>query len=275
MRISRVGIVVKPSSEQASAVAQDISAYLEGKGVEPFLIDGGADGLRKAKAASRTDLLVVVGGDGTVMRTAQHSVDTPILGVKVGALGFLCETVPDLAVASLERMLAGEFYIEHKTKFRVGYGSKKLPDVLNEALVCTSKPSKILSLAVTKDGEPIHRGKADGVIVSTATGSTAYALSAGGPIIDTGLDIMEVIFICPMAAGLRPLVLPSSSRVEITVLPDAASGMLVLDGQFATDLDFGRPITVERSDNKAVFMRVNKPDFYRRIREKTKTGFEV
>lgn len=275
MRISRVGIVVKPSSEQASAVAQDISAYLEGKGVEPFLIDGGADGLRKAKAASRTDLLVVVGGDGTVMRTAQHSVDTPILGVKVGALGFLCETVPDLAVASLERMLAGEFYIEHKTKFRVGYGSKKLPDVLNEALVCTSKPSKILSLAVTKDGEPIHRGKADGVIVSTATGSTAYALSAGGPIIDTGLDIMEVIFICPMAAGLRPLVLPSSSRVEMTVLPDAASGMLVLDGQFATDLDFGRPITVERSDNKAVFMRVNKPDFYRRIREKTKTGFEV
>jgi NAD+ kinase len=270
-----VGIVVKPMSDEASAVAQDISAFLQGKGVETFPFTGVADGVRRGKAERRTDLLVVVGGDGTVMRTAQRSADVPILGVKVGALGFLCETTPDRATVSLEKILAGESFLEFKTKFKVGYGGKKLPDVLNEALVCTSKPSKILSLMVVKDGEPLHKGKADGVIVSTATGSTAYALSAGGPIIDTQLDIMEVIFICPLAAGLRPLVLPASAKVEITVLPDAASGMLVLDGQLALDLDFGSPVTVERSDKNAVFLRVNKPDFYRRVREKTKTGFEV
>jgi len=275
LRISRVGIVVKPMSDEASAVAQDISAFLQGKGVETFPFTGVADGVRRGKAERRTDLLVVVGGDGTVMRTAQRSADVPILGVKVGALGFLCETTPDRATVSLEKILAGESFLEFKTKFKVGYGGKKLPDVLNEALVCTSKPSKILSLMVVKDGEPLHKGKADGVIVSTATGSTAYALSAGGPIIDTQLDIMEVIFICPLAAGLRPLVLPASAKVEITVLPDAASGMLVLDGQLALDLDFGSPVTVERSDKNAVFLRVNKPDFYRRVREKTKTGFEV
>jgi len=275
LRISRVGIVVKPKSDEASAVAHDISAFLIDKGLETILFTGPADGARRGKAEEKTDLLVVVGGDGTVIRTAQRSANVPILGVKVGALGFLCETMPDRATASLEKILAGESFLEHMTKFKVSYGGKKLPDVLNEALVCTSKPSKILSIMVMKDGEPLHKGKADGVMVSTTTGSTAYALSAGGPIIDTRLDIMEVVFICPLAAGLRPLVLPSSSRVEITVLPDAASGMLVLDGQLAIDLDFGTPVTVERSEKSAVFIRVNRPDFYRRIREKTKTGFEV
>lgn len=273
MRISRVGIVTKPKSEEASTIAKKIVAFLEGKGLETFPFPGRKEGA--GRKVARADLLVVVGGDGTVMRAAQLSSGIPILGVKVGALGFLCETVPEYATESLEKILAGEYFLEHKTKFKVGYKDKELPDVLNEVLVCTSKPSKIMSLLVAKDGEPIHKGKADGVIVSTATGSTAYALSAGGPIIDSKLDIMEVVFICPLAAGLRPLILPSSSRVEIRALGDAARGILVLDGQLALELDYDVPISIKRSDRSAVFVRVNRPDFYRRIREKTKTGFEV
>lgn len=273
MRISRVGIVVKPRSDQASEAARGITAFLQQKGIEtsPFAIPAKGAGSEDAKA----DLLVVVGGDGTVMRTAEHSGDVPILGVKIGALGFLCETTPDRANASLNKILAGEYFLEHKSKLKVRYGKKALPDALNEALVCTSRPSKVMSLMVVKDGEPLHRGRADGVIVSTTTGSTAYALSAGGPIIDSQLDIMEIVFMCPLAAGLKPLILPSSSKVEITILPDDSTGILVIDGQLAIDIDYGKPVTVERSDRSAVFVRVGRPDFYRRVREKLKTGLEV
>jgi NAD+ kinase len=268
--------MVKPKSNQASSVASDIQSFLNRNGVETIPYTGITDnqGIGK-EPEGKIDLLVVVGGDGTVIRAAQRSSDTPILGIKVGALGFLCETMPDKAVASMGKILAGEYFLEHREKFKVSYAQKRLPDVLNEVLVCTSKPSKIMSMRVIKDGEHLHRGKADGVIVSTTTGSTAYALSAGGPIIDTRLDIMEVVFICPLTAGLKPFILPSSSRVEVTVLPDAATGMLVLDGQLAIDLDYNTPVIVTRSDRGAVFMRVNKPDFYPRIREKIRTGLEV
>lgn len=278
MRISRVGIAVKPESDQASEAARDIAAFLHGKGVEtfPFAVPPkGAGNGRRGAVGTSADLLVVVGGDGTVMRAAEHSADVPILGVKIGALGFLCETTPDRANASLEKILAGECFLEHKSKLKVSYGKHVLPDALNEALVCASKPSKVMSLMVMKDGEPLHKGRADGVIVSTTTGSTAYALSAGGPIIDSQLDIIEIVFMCPLASGLKPLVLPSSSKVEITVMPEDSPGILVVDGQLALDLDFGKPVAVERSGRGAVFVRVSRPDFYRRVREKLKTGLEV
>jgi NAD+ kinase len=276
LRVSRVGIVAKPRSERASESARSITAFLKERGIETFAFPTGGSGKGVGVIdEKRADLLVVVGGDGTVMRAAEHSADIPILGVKIGALGFLCETTPDRANASLEKILAGEYFLEHKSKLRVAYGKRSLPDALNEALVCTSKPSKVMSLMVMKDGEPLHRGRADGVIVSTTTGSTAYALSAGGPIIDSQLDIIEIVFMCPLAAGLKPLVLPSSSRVEITVMPEDAPGILVIDGQLTIDLEFGEPVAVERSERSAVFIRVGRPDFYRRVREKLKTGLEV
>jgi len=278
LRISRVGIVVKPKSDEASEAARQIATFLQGKGVEtfPFAIPAkGSAGCSKKRARGWADLLVVIGGDGTVMRAAEYSVDTPILGVKLGALGFLCETTPDSAIASLERILAGEYFLEHRSKLKVSYGNRALPDALNEALVCTSKPSGVMSLMVAKDGEPLHRGRADGVIVSTTTGSTAYALSAGGPIIDSQLDLMEIVFMYPLASGLKPLVLPLSSRVEITVMPEAAQGILIIDGQVSIALEFGKPVVVERSERSAVFMRVSRRDFYRRVREKLKTGLEV
>jgi NAD+ kinase len=277
LTISLVGIVVKPRSEQASEASRNIMTFLQGKGVEtfPFSLPSNGKGSGQSKSEKKADLLVVVGGDGTVMRAAELSTDVPILGVKIGALGFLCETTPDRANASLDKILAGEYFLEHKSKLKVSYGKRILPDALNEVLVCASKPSKVISLMVVKDGEPLHKGRADGVIVSTTTGSTAYALSAGGPIIDSQLDIMEIVFMCPLAAGLKPIVLPPSSKVEITVMPEDAPGILVIDGQLSIDLDFGKPVAVERSDKAAIFVRVSRPDFYRRVREKLKTGLEV
>jgi NAD+ kinase len=261
----------------ASRVSLEISKFLVASGLS-VLHTGDVEGMEGEIAASlskmEADLLVIVGGDGTVMRTAQQAGETPILGVKVGALGFLCETTPDLAKEALERVLAGRFYLEHRTKLKVNYLGMNLPEVLNEVVVATAKPSKILSLAVLRDGEPIHNGRADGVIISTTTGSTAYALSAGGPIIDPKVDLVEVIFICPLSAGLRPLIFPCSSRIEVRTLPDAASGMMILDGRTVQELSYDEPVIIDRSEHSTVFVRISPPTFYKRIREKIK-GLEV
>ena len=278
MKISRVGLAAKLNSPEASKVALEIGKFLRSKGVD-VLYTGEIAHMAGKKVTPiekmSVDLVVIVGGDGTVMRTAQKVGETPILGVKVGALGFLCETTPETVKDALERVLSGRFYMERKTKLKVKYKDFDLPDVLNEVLVTTSKPSKILSLSVLKDGAPLHRGKADGVIISTTTGSTAYALSAGGPIIDLQLDVMEVVFICPLSAGLRPIIFPSSSTIEVRISPEAASGIVVLDGQTTVPVEYDVPIFVERSDKSAVFVKVNPPEFYKRIREKIKLGLEV
>jgi NAD+ kinase len=278
LKITRVGLVAKIKSPEASKVALGIGKFLKSKGVE-ILYTGDLAHTPGSKVTSldkmAVDLAVVVGGDGTVMHTAQKVGETPILGVKVGALGFLCETTPETVKDALEKVLSCRYYLEHKAKLRVKYKDMDLPDVLNEVLVTTSKPSKILSLSVLKDGVPLHRGRADGVIISTTTGSTAYALSAGGPIVDPRLDVMEVIFICPLSAGLRPIIFPSSSTIEIRILPEAASGIMVLDGHTTAPVEFDVPILVERSEKSAVFIKVNPPEFYKRIREKIKLGLEV
>jgi len=278
LKISRVGLVAKLNSPAASKVALEIGKFLRPKGVDVLYTGEIAHMVGKKVTPIEkmsVDLVVIVGGDGTVMRTAQKVGETPILGVKVGALGFLCETTPKTVKDALERILSGRFYMERKTKLKVKYKDFDLPDVLNEVLVTTSKPSKILSLSVLKDGAPLHRGKADGVIISTTTGSTAYALSAGGPIVDPQLDVMAVVFICPLSAGLRPIIFPSSSTIEVRILPDAASGIVVLDGQTTVPVEYDVPIFVERSDKSAVFVKVNPPEFYKRVREKIKLGLEV
>ncbi len=278
MKITRIGLVAKLKSPEASKVALDIGKFLKSKGCDIVYI-GDLAQMAGSKATPldkmAADLAVVVGGDGTVLRTAQKVGETPILGVKVGALGFLCETMPETVKDALEKVLAGRYYLEHKTKLKVKYKDLDLPDVLNEVLVTTSKPSKILSLSVLKDGAPLHRGKADGVIISTTTGSTAYALSAGGPIIDPQLIVMEVVFICPLSAGLHPIIFPSSSTIEVRILPEAASGIVVLDGQTTAPMDYDVPVLVERSEKSAVFIKVKPPEFYKRIREKIKLGLEV
>jgi len=278
LKISRVGLVAKLNSPEASKVALEIDKFLRSKGVE-VLYTGELAHLAGKKATQiekmAVDLVLVVGGDGTVMRTAQRVGETPILGVKVGALGFLCETTPETVKDALEKVLSGRYYLEHKTKLKAKCKDLDLPDILNEVLVTTSKPSKILSLSVLKDGAPLHRGKADGVIISTTTGSTAYALSAGGPVIDPQLDVMEITFICPLSAGLRPIIVPPSSTIEVRIYSEAASGIAVLDGQTTVPVEYDVPVFVERSDKSAVFVKVNPPEFYKRIREKIKLGLEV
>lgn len=278
MKISRVGIAAKINSADATRVALDAGKFLASKGIEVSYTSevSGQAGVRPvALDKMSVDLVVVVGGDGTIMRAAQKVGNTPILGIKVGALGFLCETAPDSARDALEKVISNRFFLDYKTKLSVKCMDLDLPEALNEVLVTTTKPSKILVLSVSKDGEPLHRGRADGVIVSTTTGSTAYALSAGGPVVDPSLDVIEVVFTCPLSAGLRPTLFPNSAKVEVSVLPGGSPGLVVLDGQTTVPVDYNIPIVIEKSEKSAAFVRISTPDFYKRIRQKIKLGFEI
>ncbi|MEJ5292992.1 MAG: NAD(+)/NADH kinase [Candidatus Methanosuratincola sp.] len=277
MRISRVEIVAKPNSEEAARVALDVGHFLSSRGVEVIRSTGiQREGVfEKPVEATTADLILVVGGDGTIMRTAQRAGSTPILGIKVGARGFLCETVPEDAVKTLTCVLEGKTYLEYKTKLSVKFGGHLLPDALNEVLVTSSRPSKIIRFLVSANGKRIHRGMADGVIVSTTTGATAYALSAGGPLIDPDLDAIELVFVCPLHHGVRPVILPPSAKVEVSLLPGSSSGLLVLDGQTSVCLEEGGQIFVEKSKLPAVFLRTAPPDFYERVRKSLSMGFEA
>jgi len=278
VKVKRVVVVSKINSGEAAEIGLKIASRLSSGGIEVSYsgdLAGRAGAGGVPLEASDADMAIVVGGDGTVLRTVQRVGQVPVLGVKVGALGFLCEASPDAWADVADRVVSGRFYLEHRTRLAVSHKGTAYPDVLNEALITTGKPSKILSLSVSKDGEPLHRGRADGVMVSTATGSTAYALSAGGPIIDTQVDVMQVNFICPLAAGLRPMLLPVWSRVEIEARSEGSRAICVLDGQASFEVEAGVPVLIERSSMPAVFVRLGRSDFYRRIREKIKLGFEV
>ncbi len=278
MRVSRVGIVAKPNSEEAVRVASDTERFLTSRGIEVVHITAMPNTVNSVSSyeeAMSADLIVVVGGDGTIMWVAQRVGTTPILGIKVGARGFLCETTPEEATNTLTRILEGKTYLEYKSRLSIVSKGHRLPDALNEALVTSARPSKIIRFSVSANGSHIHRGMADGVIVSTTTGATAYALSAGGPIIDPDLEVIELVFVCPLHHGVRPVILPPSAKVEITLLPGSSSGLLVLDGQTSVAVEEGEQVFVERSRSPAVFLRVAPADFYEKVRKSLNMGFEA
>ncbi|MGQ9759382.1 MAG: NAD(+)/NADH kinase [Candidatus Methanomethylicaceae archaeon] len=272
--ISSIIIIPKPSSWEAERVSKDLGEFLLSRGVKVRYEEAlPASGSRIGK--EHADLILVVGGDGTIMRVLRRADGVPLLGVKVGALGFLCETTPEEAKPVLDKILSGNYYLEYRTRLSVRYREKSFYDVTNEAVIVSSKPATVLSILISKDNVLIYRGKADGVIVSTTTGSTAYALSAGGAIIDPSLDAIEVVLISPLSTGGRPFVLPISSTLEVRLLKNGSQGILVLDGDEASSIEYGYPVTIERSEKPAVFIRVKPPDFYRRVAEKTKTELEI
>ncbi len=270
--ISRLIVVRKPGSPEAESVSKDLGEFLLSRNVKVQYEESG-EGPPIDK--SRADLVVAIGGDGTLMRTLRRIEGIPILGVKVGALGFLCETTPEDAKPVLDKILSGNYYLDYRTRLSVRYKGRCFYEVMNEVVIASSRPSRILSILLSKDNAPVYRGKADGIIISTTTGSTAYALSAGGAIIDPALEVMEVVLMCPLSTGIRPLILPISSTLEIRLLTDGSQGILVLDGDEASSVDYETPVTIERSDKSALFIRVNPPDFYRRVRDKTRIPLEV
>jgi NAD+ kinase len=287
--IRRVGIVVKPGLTAALEDVQRITARLRARGVEPcFEPDSGA--LAGPAASGRTvapetlaasvDLVIVLGGDGTLLATAGRlarvGARVPILAINFGSLGFLTETTRPELDASLEAALDGTSPIDERGMLqaeiiRAGAVREQAP-IVNDVVVTRGAPSRMTDLSVSVDDQFVARFKADGLIVATATGSTAYNLSAGGPIVHPGVDAMLLTPIAPHTLTNRPVVIPATS--VLTVQPLSEEGgtdvYVTMDGQAGFPLSREDAVRVRRSAISLRLIRPTTRSYFEVLRQKLK-----
>ena len=212
------------------------------------------------------DVVLAIGGDGTVLRALQRN-PAPVLGVNSGSLGFLVEVNAKEMKEALGKVAAGNYTVEERMKLRVEVDHKRLYDCTNEAVVHTAHIAKIRHFQVKVDDVPALDVRADGVICATPTGSTSYAMSTGGPIVDPRVDALVITAIAPFKPSARPLVVPARSKVGVH-LAKPRECLLVLDGQHEVSLKGYEALRVTASERRARFVRLHKQDFYRRYEEK-------
>jgi NAD+ kinase len=259
--VRRVGLCVKPRSSAAAGAALELAQWLTARGVE-VLADRALDpaGLGRDAIAEKADLLVVLGGDGTLLSVAREvgARAVPILGVNLGTLGFLAEFAPSEEREILERVLRGDFetFARMRLDVRALRGDRELfrSHALNDAVITRGDLSRMIDLEASADGVPVTTYHGDGLIVATPTGSTAYTLSAGGPILMPGARVFVLTPICPHALAQRPLVLPDSTRLAVVVSPREGTAHLTVDGQLGVSLEDGDRIEVAASEHPALFV---------------------
>ncbi|NOZ94344.1 MAG: NAD(+) kinase, partial [Acidobacteria bacterium] len=207
--IKKVGLILKDDSRDAAAVAKEIEDYLEERGVRCLY-----------ENMKKTDLVISLGGDGTLLKAADfiRGRKIPLLGVNIGTVGFLTEVTSENWPEYLDRVLEGDYRILERTKLSVWVEGEEVGEALNEAVVMTSTPVRMLWYQIQVDGQVAQEVRADGVIVSTPTGSTAYSMSVGGPIVSPSVRAFIITFISPFKLTSRPLVIPDSSEVRVKVL---------------------------------------------------------
>jgi NAD+ kinase len=278
----RVGIVAKVASRDAIHTAHELSEWLRRRGLETALDeatlhDRGVRGEAAFDPAGAYDLVVVLGGDGTLLSVARSLArGVPILGVNLGNLGFLTEINRGELYPAMVEVLEGRFAIEERSLFDVELqrngGAPSRLRVLNDAVITKSALARIIELTLRVDGHLIARFRADGLIISTPTGSTAYNLSAGGPVLHPLLPVAVLTPICPHALSLRPIVVPDAGPIEVTLETQAEEVYLTLDGQEGTSLGFRDTVRIGRSAVKVRLAKVSERSFYDSLRGKLRWG---
>ena len=258
MKIQTVGVCLKPSQPQAAETIRELVKWLADRGLETCL-DAEAAKLAGLPAeetsalVARVDLVVSLGGDGTLLAVARAagSRRVPILGVNLGSLGFLTEVNVEEMLPALEGVLAGEAEIVSRMRLDVeaSRGGRELGRfmALNDAVITKTALSRMIDLETFAAGQDVATYHADGLIVSTPTGSTAYSLSAGGPLLLPGLEAIVLTPICPHSLTQRPLVLPVESEIEVVVHTRGGEATITMDGQEGMDLVDGDRVRMRRS----------------------------
>jgi NAD+ kinase len=283
--VQRIGVVTKPSKPEAEPVLRNLIAWLRERGREVVLdreaaaiVPGAGPGLPRDEVVAWADLVIVLGGDGTILSVARliGSREVPILGVNLGGLGFLTEITLDELFPTLEAVLRNEFNVSRRLTLtaRVLRGGEPIAsyEALNDAVITKTALSRIVDLETHVNGEYVATFRADGLIVSTPTGSTAYCLAAGGPIIYPSLPAVVIIPICPHTLTNRPLVLPDSAVVEIIQGSAGEDVHLTVDGQVGVGLRHRDVVALKRSDRTIALIKSPKLNYFELLRTKLKWG---
>ncbi len=283
--MSRVGVVANPDAPRAAASVQRLVEWLGGRGVtvtvekETFALVPSAtiQVAGKSELPGQVDFLVVLGGDGTLLSMARAVGDlgVPILGVNLGDLGFLTATTLDEMLPAVEAALAGRMAIDERMLLsaRLIRGGATVGEyaALNDVVITKSAMSRIISLKVSVEGGHATAYRADGLIVSTPTGSTAYCLSAGGPILFPTMDAIVLVPIASHTLTNRPIVLPATQRIEVTLMTDQEV-MLTIDGQVGVNLRERDTVQIEKAAGRVRLVRFPRTDFFSVLRTKLKWG---
>ena len=218
------------------------------------------------------DMATILGGDGTLLRAQSRlKPEIPIFGINMGTVGFLTEIEVKDTFTTLKEILKGNYYKEKRTRLVVSHDNHDFT-AMNEVVVMTNKPAKMLHFEIRVDGGVIEEVRADGLIISTPSGSTAYSMSAGGPIVDPKVAGFVIIPICPYKLGVRPFVVSDNSEITVKLLKKGKSAVFVMDGQITEEADYEEEIKFKKSPKSAYFIRTSSKYFYEKVKDKLKEG---
>jgi len=280
-----VGIVAKAGSVRGVRLAESLESALRRRGLRTVFDAATAEALRRRDGVSRTrisrlaDLVLVIGGDGTLLSVARAAPPgIPLLGINIGLLGFLAGVAMKDALARLDEVLRGDFREDHRRRLDVSVSAgphRGVYRVLNDAVLNREALARISTFQIDLDGRTVAQFRADGVIVSTPTGSTAYNLSAGGPILHPQLPAIVVTPICPHTLAQRPLVVPGSTAIRVRVLESQRRDggvYLTLDGQEGFPILPGLSVEVRSSASPVTLLRSPEIDHFDQLAEKLSWG---
>jgi NAD+ kinase len=286
-KFKKIGLWGRLSEGNVADPALQISRHLRQRGVEVFAAETalGKDGLRdvervpESELAATVDLLVAIGGDGNMLRAARRAAghDVPLLGVNRGRLGFLTDITPEEMLDTIDAILAGDYLAEKRqlleaTIVEEGGATSSMP-ALNDIVLQKGDSGRIIEFITTVDGSYVNTHGGDGLIVATATGSTAYALSCGGPIIQPDVDALVMIPICPHTLSDRPLVLRGSSEIEVRLEKGQGYlGHIACDGEELGRVDETATLRVSAMNERVTFLHPRDYNYYELLRSKLNWG---
>lgn len=280
--MNRVGFILKPSAE-AAALIGDLVPWLRGRSVEVVTLATdpprleGARLVSEEELAAAIDIAVVLGGDGTMLRAASLVADAgiPVLGVNLGRLGFLTPFDPADARGAIVAALAGRLQRTERSRLMVSFvpasGPREQRPALNDAVIHQGGAARLVELEARLDGKIIAMYRADGLIVCTSAGSTAYNLAAGGPILTPGQGAMALTPICAHALTNRPLVVPQSGNLSVTLGGTTRTAVLTVDGQWSRSLTAGDRIDIS-STARPLRVFLSDMDYFDILRQKLHWG---
>lgn len=284
-RVLRIGIIGKTDQSRVFDITRELCDWLRERNIGVYVEEELAGKIGHPYSVSGTelpetvDVILVFGGDGTFLRVARLvcRYDIPILGVNLGGLGFLTEITIDELYRMMERIISGEYTIEKREMLYATIhrgASDRIGDyvVLNDVVINKGAVARIIDLAVYINGSHVTTFKSDGIILSTPTGSTAYSLSAGGPIVYPTLPLTIITPICPHSLSNRPLVVSNETTVKVRVLTDTHDVYLTLDGQVGVNLKMGDVIEVRKSDASVKLIRSPFRDYFTILKTKLLWG---
>lgn len=280
----KFGIVGKKEDKEVYNITKELCLWLQKRNAD-FLVEkelgekiDASPLVDENELAEQIDILIVLGGDGTFLGASRlvHGYEVSILGVNLGGLGFLTEFTVDELYLIMEKILEGDYETEKRERLRSKHvRNKKVVGVysaLNDLVINNGPVSRVVDLAIYINGEHITTPKADGIIFSTPTGSTAYSLSAGGPIVYPTLPVIIMTPICPHVLTNRPLVVSSDTEIKVVVLQDAHNTYVTLDGQIGFPLEKGDEIYLKNSDSHVNIIKSPFRDYFSILKTKLMWG---